>query len=268
VVTVTGRQEGAEGHFVAEMTFPLAGDWKWMIHPEPYGETSFETLTVLSSPDSVSYPANILTGSCGALGDIAFPLGVVEPRAGTKLTQIPVAVGGSTIGSPLPKLMESGYAIGISAGEPDAAPVACGEITSVISNDAGELVLGLQDMAGGENIGVAVLRDEGDRTAVALYLLNPLAAETTPALSGETKTVEILDSFVFEPYSLEIAPGDTVTWINNSETAHTVTGDDLAFEDSGPIDPGDSFSITFHEPGTYAYRCGPHPGMIGTIVVA
>src|SRR5688500_7393109 len=49
-VTVTGRQEGAVGHFVAEVTFPRAGEWKWSIEPLPYAETSFGTLTVLASP--------------------------------------------------------------------------------------------------------------------------------------------------------------------------------------------------------------------------
>jgi plastocyanin len=58
-----------------------------------------------------------------------------------------------------------------------------------------------------------------------------------------------------------------VTWINKSEAAHTVTGDDLAFDNSGVIKPGDSFSITFDEPGTFHYTCGPHPGMFGVIVV-
>jgi plastocyanin len=46
-----------------------------------------------------------------------------------------------------------------------------------------------------------------------------------------------------------------------------VTGDDLAFDDSGPLVPGASFTATFDEPGTYRYRCGPHPQMVGEIVV-
>ncbi|MCC2629636.1 MAG: Copper binding protein plastocyanin/azurin family, partial [Thermomicrobiales bacterium] len=41
-----------------------------------------------------------------------------------------------------------------------------------------------------------------------------------------------------------------------------------AFDDSGLIEPGDSFRQTFDEPGTYRYRCGPHPGMTGVIVVS
>src|ERR671917_1458323 len=83
-VTATGRQEGAVGHFVAEVTFPRAGEWKWSIEPLPYAETSFETLTVLESPGALSYPAQIVTGSCAAPGDIAYSLGDVVPQVMTE----------------------------------------------------------------------------------------------------------------------------------------------------------------------------------------
>ena len=106
---------------------------------------------------------------------------------------------------------------------------------------------------------------------MTLYLLNPDrvgdTSEAALAAPEETLTVEILDTWVFQPYSLEVPPGATVTWVNNSDVAHTVTGDDLAFDDSGLIEPGDSFRQTFDEPGTYRYHCGPHPEMTGVIVV-
>jgi plastocyanin len=120
-------------------------------------------------------------------------------------------------------------------------------------------------------VGVAVLSGEGERTAVTLYLLNPdligVAEEPVMAAPGETLTVEIVDPWVFQPYSLEVPAGATVTWVNKTDMAHTVTGDDLAFDDSGLIEPGDSFRQTFDKPGTYRYRCGPHPDMTGVIVV-
>ena len=273
-VTATGRQEGKVGHFVAEVTFPRAGDWKWAIEPQPYAETSFETLTVLESPGAITrgYPAQIFTGSCAAPGEVAFPLGKVEPQAiAVKSTQLPVGIGVSTIDTPLSDLLATGHAIGITRDQSAVTPIACGDISDTVSEDTGDVVLGLQDATTAENVGVAVLRDETEGTAVTLYLLNPdLVGETkdaTLAVSEAARTVEILDAWSFQPYSLEIAPGDTVTWVNNSEAAHTVTGDDLAFDDSGLIEPGGSFSLTFDEPGTFHYKCAPHPGMVGVIVV-
>jgi plastocyanin len=270
-VTATGQQEGDVGHFIAEVTFPRAGEWKWSIEPLPYAETSFETLTVLESPGVLRYPAQVVTGSCAAPGDVAFSLGDVTPQVmAEKSAAFPIAIGVSTIETPLSQLLATGHAIGIGTDQKDAIPVACGDISRT-TNEAADVVLGLQAQ-NAENIGLAVLHDEGERTAVTLYLLNPdLIRETTAATLAapeEALTVEIVDAWAFQPHSLEVAPGATVTWINNSDVAHTVTGVDLAFDDSGLIEPGDSFRQTFDEPGTYHYKCGPHPDMTGVIVVS
>lgn len=268
-VTATGQQEGAVGHFVAEVTFPRAGEWKWSIEPLPYAETSFETLTVLESPGALRFPAQIVTGSCAAPGDVAFSLGDVAPQVSAEKSALPVAIGGSTIDTPLSQLLTTGHAIGIGMDQPDPSPVACGDIPGTAS-EAGDVVLGLQAQ-NAENIGVAVLHDEGERTAVSLYLLNPAriyeTSEVTLLAPKETLTIEIVDPWMFQPSSLEIPAGATVTWVNRSDVAHTVTGEDLAFDDSGLIEPGASFSQTFDEPGTYRYHCGPHPDMTGVIVV-
>jgi hypothetical protein len=45
-----------------------------------------------------------------------------------------------------------------------------------------------------------------------------------------------------------------------------VTAGDGSF-DSGRLDPGEQFSHTFAQPGTFAYFCGFHPDMQGTVVV-
>ena len=268
-VTATGQQEGAVGHFVAEVTFPRAGEWKWSIEPLPYAETSFESLTVRESPDALRYPAQIVTGSCAAPGDVAFSLGDVAPQVSAEKSALPVGIGVSTIDTPLSQLLTTGHAIGIGMDQTDPSPVACGDIPGTAS-EAGDVVLGLQ-AKNAENIGLAVLREEGERTAVTLYLLNPdrigETSEVALAAPEEALTVEILDSWVFQPHSLEIPTGATVTWVNHSDMAHTVTGANLAFDDSGLIEPGDSFRQTFAEPGAYRYHCGPHPDMTGVIVV-
>ena len=79
-------------------------------------------------------------------------------------------------------------------------------------------------------------------------------------------TVNIQDD-AFEPATTSIAPGTTVTWVNNDDEAHTVTADDGLF-DSGRLDPGDSYSVWFDGSGTVAYHCEPHPHMTGSIEVS
>jgi exo-1,4-beta-D-glucosaminidase len=78
-------------------------------------------------------------------------------------------------------------------------------------------------------------------------------------------TVSITGS-AFQPASITIAAGDTVTWVNNDSIPHTVTDDGGAF-DSGTIAPGGSYARTFTTGGTSAYHCEIHPGMTGTVVV-
>jgi plastocyanin len=108
-------------------------------------------------------------------------------------------------------------------------------------------------------------------TALAMILAVALTAAALPAVGGRPVraqaevTVEIVD-FAFEPGTIEVPLGTTVTWVNQGQAPHTATSDDLAF-DSGLIDPGGTFSIIFDVPGTFAYHCDLHPDMVATIVV-
>ncbi len=65
---------------------------------------------------------------------------------------------------------------------------------------------------------------------------------------------------------LRIPVGTTVTWTNDDTVMHTVTAADGSF-DSGFLDPGDTWSYTFEEPGEFDYSCLPHPWMKARVVV-
>jgi plastocyanin len=87
-----------------------------------------------------------------------------------------------------------------------------------------------------------------------------------PASSGSAVDVAI-SGFAFNPQSLTVKEGTTVTWTNQDSTIHTVTSDTGIFN-SGNLSQGDKFSYTFTTAGTYAYHCEPHhASMTGTIVV-
>ena len=77
------------------------------------------------------------------------------------------------------------------------------------------------------------------------------------------RSVEIVE-FAFTPGTVTIQAGDRVTWTNQDAVAHTATGDGWS---TGLLDQGESGSIRFDTPGTYAYICEPHPSMTGTVVV-
>jgi plastocyanin len=93
---------------------------------------------------------------------------------------------------------------------------------------------------------------------------NPNATgQAAPAQN--TKTVNI-GNHAFNPAQLNVAPGTTVTWVNNDTVAHTATADNGLF-DSKVIQPGGSYSVWFGGAGTVTYHCAIHPDMKGSIIV-
>jgi plastocyanin len=86
-----------------------------------------------------------------------------------------------------------------------------------------------------------------------------------PEAGGPTMNVSVHDND-FQPATINVFAGTTVSWRNDSTTAHTVTSDTGLF-DSREIPAGRVFRYTFNQPGTYLYHCAIHPQMRGTIVV-
>lgn len=108
--------------------------------------------------------------------------------------------------------------------------------------------------------------------------------------SSSAQTITMPDADTFEPATVTIESGETVTWRNDSDIQHTVT----AYEDEIPdeatyfasggfesetaaknrvkdglIAPGENYQHTFDQSGTYRYFCIPHvgSGMVGTVRV-
>ena len=98
-------------------------------------------------------------------------------------------------------------------------------------------------------------------------------ASPTPALPltpGTSVSIVMgasaLTTAAYAPSPVRLAPGGSVTWINNDNTAHTSTADGGAWN-SAEIAPGRTFTRTFTTAGSFPYHCTIHPGMVGTIEV-
>jgi plastocyanin len=113
----------------------------------------------------------------------------------------------------------------------------------------------------------------------------------TACSSGpEPGTVEMVEGQRYDPETITIQAGETVTWVSESDEAHTVTArsdgipEGAAYFASGGasneeeardslseglLESGATFEVTLDRPGTYEYYCIPHEssGMTGTIVV-
>jgi len=74
-------------------------------------------------------------------------------------------------------------------------------------------------------------------------------------------------NFQFSPADAVIAAGTEVVWLNADTDLHSIVSTGELFATSDIFEPGQSYSVTLSEPGTYAYTCGVHPFMTGTITV-
>jgi amicyanin len=70
----------------------------------------------------------------------------------------------------------------------------------------------------------------------------------------------------FTPGELTVAPGTTVTWVNNEMMPHNVVDSNKSFR-SKILSKDGNFSFTFTTAGDYNYACLIHPNMKGKIIV-
>jgi plastocyanin len=91
-------------------------------------------------------------------------------------------------------------------------------------------------------------------------------SEPAPAAKGGGGQVTMKD-IKFNPATVTVKAGDTVTWTNDDSVGHDVTADAFDSGDAGGIEPGATFNHKFPKAGTYSYVCTVHPGMKGTVKV-
>jgi plastocyanin len=104
--------------------------------------------------------------------------------------------------------------------------------------------------------------------AVAIVLLAGCAAQSSAAAAPiETAEVTMPPSYRFDPVKVQVLTGTTVTWRNNDHFTHSVSVSGGTFPFLN-LPPGQSGTITFHQPGAYDYLCTYHAqDMRGTIIV-
>jgi plastocyanin len=102
---------------------------------------------------------------------------------------------------------------------------------------------------------------------LALIGCSSPAGAATSAAPARTSQVDLPPSYKFEPVSIQVAPGTTVSWTNHDNFTHTVQVQDQSEVHS--MRPGETAEITFASPGTYSYVCTLHTqNMKGTIQVS
>ena len=106
--------------------------------------------------------------------------------------------------------------------------------------------------------------------AVLLLALALSAVRADAALAADNQVIIVQPSdqasWRYDPSTITVRAGTSVTWVNQGSVPMTVTFSDRLF-DSDEIAPGGSYSTTLDTPGTFRYFCVPYPHMKGVVVV-
>ncbi len=110
------------------------------------------------------------------------------------------------------------------------------------------------------------------RVLVPTFLIALFIASATIAWASGLAEVRVnANDSTFDPATITVNVGDTVTWVIASTGAgpHDVTADNGAFSSPRRMMNGQTFSWTATAPGTYTYVCTVHArlNMRGTVVV-
>ena len=98
--------------------------------------------------------------------------------------------------------------------------------------------------------------------ATLLLLPGCGAGESAPVATTEVKMVK---SYRFEPKTIEIRAGQSVTWTNEDNFTHTV---EVEGRSDRKVGREERVLITFDRPGSYDYVCTLHrQDMDGTVIV-
>ena len=92
-------------------------------------------------------------------------------------------------------------------------------------------------------------------------------AESAPVARAKPVTHTVrMEGTQFQPGTLVVNRGDSITWINADPFPHTATSEAGGF-DSGELAPGASWTYEATAPGEFPYVCTLHPTMTGTLRV-
>jgi 3',5'-cyclic-AMP phosphodiesterase len=108
---------------------------------------------------------------------------------------------------------------------------------------------------------------DGDAVAAGAVMAgmnHPAAKKSFPKLPPNTIGI---DNFSFEPKTLTVKAGTTVTWVNRDDVPHLIISTTNGFPNSKVLDTDQRHEATFEKAGEYPYFCSIHPTMVGHVIV-
>ena len=119
---------------------------------------------------------------------------------------------------------------------------------------------------------------QGQRTTGAATIATSTPNSTSNTSASDNNIISMVSSgdegYLYEPDTIQVKVGDTVTWTNTDDALHTVTSgsgtdENMGAEfDSGMMSTGKTFEHTFGAAGEFPYFCIIHPDMVGNVLVS
>ena len=109
-----------------------------------------------------------------------------------------------------------------------------------------------------------------DSNANYSFLYGNYKIQSVEVIIPPGATIEGNTHLIPEEITVVLGTNNTVTWINQDDTAHGITSDKRGTDSwgsHGVLKPGESFSVTFYSPGIYEYHGQPHPWITGKVIV-
>ena len=100
--------------------------------------------------------------------------------------------------------------------------------------------------------------------AAALALTLTACSGTPTSTVPTTGTIVSMKGLAFDPVQVDVASGNSVTFVNNDTVPHDLAGGSWK---SGTIAPGASYTQKFSAVGADPVRCTIHPAMTMTVNV-
>jgi plastocyanin len=105
--------------------------------------------------------------------------------------------------------------------------------------------------------------------------VNPTGAQNSAESEAANPATQVLVTATgFQPQSVTVNVGETVTWTNQTSGNVRVASDPhpqhtglVGFDDLSGASQGDFYSYTFEKTGTFSYHDHNNPTMNGTVVV-
>ena len=95
-----------------------------------------------------------------------------------------------------------------------------------------------------------------------------LAVSGQELVAGNDETLVIIKDFKFIAQEITVKRGATVRWENREKRQyHSVWFEKYGDPEPDYLFPDETYTRAFDSAGSFDYRCGPHPEMIGVVHV-